>query len=83
MWINANTRVVYNYIYEIRQAFPDYSFPEFPTDSDFELVDELEKISGVKVPMAIEEIRSAKVLHDTICDKSEMKDAVKAFLKLK
>ena len=38
MWINSNTLVVYNYIYEIRQAFPDISFPEFPTDEDFETV---------------------------------------------
>lgn len=39
MWINANTLVVYNYIYEIRQAFPETSFPEFPNDSDFEPFD--------------------------------------------
>lgn len=38
MWINSNTLVVYNYVYEIRQAFPETSFPEFPTDEDFETV---------------------------------------------
>ncbi|MFI3212213.1 MAG: threonine synthase [Eubacteriales bacterium] len=50
--------------------------------SDFELVDELEKIANVKVPMAVEEIRTAPVLHDTICDKTEMKMIVKYFLGL-
>ncbi|MDD2969243.1 MAG: threonine synthase [Lachnospiraceae bacterium] len=69
--------------YKFTRSVMDAIDPGYDTLSDFELVDELEKISGVKVPMAIEEIRSAKVLHDTICDKSEMKDAVKAFLKLK
>lgn len=49
--------------------------------SDFELVDELEKISGVKIPNAIEEIRSALVLHDTVCAVEEMPQSVKEFLK--
>ena len=43
---------------------------------DFELVDELSKIANVKVPKAIDEIRDAKVLHDTVCDKDKMKDTV-------
>lgn len=48
--------------------------------SDFELVDELSKIGNVKVPNAIEEIRSAKVLHDTVCEVNEMPQVVKNFL---
>lgn len=36
---------------------------------DFALVDELSKLANVKVPAAIEEIRTAPVLHDTVCDK--------------
>lgn len=48
---------------------------------DFELVDELEKLSGVKVPKAIEEIRSAEVVHKTVCEVPEMPDVVKGFLK--
>ncbi len=47
---------------------------------DFELVDELSKIANVTVPGAIEEIRTAPVLHDHVCDKEEMKTVVKAFL---
>jgi threonine synthase len=47
---------------------------------DFELVDELSKLANVKVPNAIEEIRTAPVLHDRQCEIDEMKDVVKGFL---
>ena len=47
---------------------------------DFELVDELSKIGNVDVPNAIEEIRSAEVLHNTVCEVNEMESVVKAFL---
>lgn len=47
---------------------------------DFALVDELSKLANVSVPNAIEEIRTAKVLHDTVCDKEEMKSVVMKFL---
>ena len=49
---------------------------------DFELVDELSKIANVKVPQAIEDIRTAPVVHDYQCDADKMKDTVKKFLKL-
>lgn len=48
--------------------------------SDFELADELSKIGNIDVPRAIEEIRTAPVIHDNVCDKTEMKAAVKRFL---
>lgn len=48
--------------------------------SDFELIDELSKISNVTVPNAIEEIRTAPVLHDTVCDKEDMKNIVMKYL---
>ena len=48
--------------------------------SDLELVDELSKIGKVAVPRAIEEIRTAPVLHDNVCDKTQMKAIVKRFL---
>ena len=47
---------------------------------DFELVDELSKLAGVAVPQAIEEIRTAPVVHDVQCDADKMKDTVKGFL---
>ncbi|MCR4897508.1 MAG: threonine synthase [Lachnospiraceae bacterium] len=47
---------------------------------DFDLIDELSRIANVKVPKAIEEIRTAPVLHDHVCEKEEMKAVVKGFL---
>ena len=47
---------------------------------DFELVDELSKLGNVEVPQAIEEIRTAEVLHDTVCEVEEMPAVVKKFL---
>lgn len=49
---------------------------KYDSMTDFELVDELSKLSNVKVPNAIEEIRTAPVLHDRVCDKTEMKATV-------
>ena len=49
---------------------------------DFELADELEKLSGVKIPAAVEEIRIAPILHDKQCEVDGMKDVVKEFLQL-
>lgn len=49
--------------------------------SDFELIDELSKIANVSVPQAIEEIRTAPVVHDKQCEVDQMKDVVKEFLR--
>lgn len=51
--------------------------------SDFELVDELSRIAEVKVPKAIEEIRSAEVLHNTVCEVEDMPKVVREFLGIK
>ena len=48
--------------------------------SDFELVDELSKIGDIAVPKAIDEIRTAPIVHDNVCDKMQMKAVVKSFL---
>ena len=47
---------------------------------DFALVDALSRISGVKVPRAVEEIRTAPVIHDKVVDPMDMPAAVKEFL---
>ena len=44
------------------------------------LADELTKISGVKIPRAVEEIRTAPVLHDRVVDAPDMPAAVKDIL---
>lgn len=55
---------------------------KYETWSDFELVDELSRIAGVKVPGAIEEIRTAPVLHQTVCETEKMQAEVERFLGL-
>lgn len=55
---------------------------KYDSMGDFELVDELSKIGNVKAPNAIEEIRNAKVLHNTVCEVDEMTDVVKKFLNI-
>ena len=55
---------------------------KYDSMTDFELVDELSKIANVKVPQAIEDIRSAEVLHKTVCEVAEMPKVVKEFLKM-
>lgn len=55
---------------------------KYDSMTDFELVDELSKIANVKVPQAIEDIRSAEVLHKTECDVEDMPKTVKAFLNI-
>ena len=47
---------------------------------DFELSDKLSIISNTELPKAISEIRTAPVLHDIVCDKSQMKETVKKLL---
>lgn len=53
---------------------------KYDSMEDFELVDELSKLAQVQVPKAIEEIRTAPVLHKTVCEKTEMKKTVTDFL---
>ena len=74
----ASTASPYKFTRSVMNAID----PEYDSKTDFELVDELEKLSGVKVPQAIEDIRSAKVLHDTVCDKEDMLAEVKGFLNI-
>lgn len=54
--------------------------PAYDKLSDFEQIDVLAKVANVKIPKAIEEIRTAPILHDHICKKEEMAQQVKDFL---
>ncbi len=74
--IIASTASPYKFTRSVMTAID----PSLESKSDFELIDELEKISCVKIPKAVEEIRTAPVVHDTVCDKTEMEKVVKNFL---
>ena len=47
---------------------------------DFDLADELSALSGVQIPAAVAGIRTAPVLHETVCGRDEMADIVKKYL---
>ena len=50
---------------------------------DFGLADALEKLSGVAVPKAVNDIRTAPVLHDRVVDAEDMPATVKEILKIR
>ena len=54
--------------------------PELAGQSDFELIDALKEISGVRIPQAVEDIRTAPVLHDTVIDAADMEDEIARWL---
>lgn len=66
--------------YKFTRSVMDAIDSKYASMTDFELVDELCGISGVKIPKAIEDIRTAPVLHDTVCEVNEMCDNVKRIL---
>ncbi len=68
--------------FKFTRSVMDAIDPNYDDLSDFQLVDELSKIANVKVPSAIEEIRTAPILHDTVVEVAGMKDAVKKILGL-
>lgn len=75
--IIASTASPYKFTRSVMEAVDS----KYGSMEDFELVDELSRISKVPVPAAIEEIRSAEVLHDRVCKKDEMQLVVEEILK--
>lgn len=72
----ASTASPYKFTRSVMDAISD----RYEGLEDFALVDALSELSGVKVPKAVEEIRTAPVLHDKVVDAQDMPAAVKEFL---
>ncbi len=72
----ASTASPYKFARSVMEAID----PKYGEMDDFALIDELSRISGVAVPSAIEEIRTAPVLHDKVIAVDEMKASVRTFL---
>ena len=53
---------------------------KYADTDEFELVDELSRISGTEIPKAIEEIRNADIRHRRECGADQMKETVKDIL---
>ena len=74
----ASTASPYKFTRSVMEAVED----ETESMDDFALADKLSEISGVKIPKAVEEIRTAPVLHDTVVDAPDMPAAVKKILNI-
>ncbi|GLB30868.1 threonine synthase [Lacrimispora amygdalina] len=53
---------------------------EKSAEDEFKIIDRLSNVSGIFIPQAVEEIRTAPVLHQTECDVDNMKETVMGFL---
>ena len=74
----ASTASPYKFATSVMAAIDD----KYKGMDDFALIDELCKVSGVAIPQAVEEIRSAPVLHDTVCETDDMQQTVENILGL-
>ena len=54
--------------------------PAYASMEEFTLIDELNKVSGMDIPNAIDEIRNAEIRHTRECDSDKMKETVKEIL---
>lgn len=54
---------------------------KYRDDDPFELMNELEKISGVKIPAPVKDIEKREVLHSNLCKRENIKDFVRNQLK--
>ncbi len=57
--------------------------PHYDGLDDFALVDEMNRLTGLAIPRAIEEIRTAPVRHHTVVDACQMPQTVRQFLGVK
>lgn len=75
----ASTASPYKFARSVMNAID----PKYDELDDFALIDEMCKISKVAIPKAIDEIRTAPILHKTVCAKEDMKEVVEVYLQLK
>lgn len=55
---------------------------DYESWEDFKLIDELSKVSNTAIPNAIEEIRTAPIRHQRLCEASQMQVEVEDILKI-
>ena len=68
--------------YKLLRSVMEAVAPQYGDMNDFDLIDKLCEVSGVAIPQAIEDIRSAEVRHNTVVDVDQMQSAVKQILGL-
>ena len=52
-----------------------------PEVSEFRLLEELSQLSGDRIPAPLKNLETRQILHDTLCEKDQMKETVDNFLK--
>ncbi len=67
--------------YKFSRSVMEAIFGSEEGKDEFELIDEMEKASGVAVPAAIEEIRNAEIRHNIQCTSETMESTVADILK--
>ncbi len=67
--------------YKFSRSVMEAIFGSEEGKGEFELIDEMEKASGVKIPQAIEEIRKAEIRHNIQCKPEDMEKTVSEILK--
>lgn len=75
-YLVASTASPYKFIHSVMTAIDN----KYADTDEFELVDELSRISNTEIPKAIEEIRNADIRHRKECDADQMKETVKEIL---
>ena len=72
----ASTASPYKFARSVMTAIDE----KYDALEEFDLIDELQKVSCVDIPNAINEIKNAEVLHKLECDPDKMEETVKAIL---
>ncbi len=72
----ASTASPYKFARSVMTAIDE----KYDALEEFDLIDELQKVSCMDIPNAINEIKNAEVLHKLECDPDKMEETVKAIL---
>lgn len=75
----ASTASPYKFLRDVLKSIDE----KYDSWQDFDLIDELERISNVKIPRAIDEIRRAEIRHQMVVEPSEMPQTVLNILGVK
>lgn len=74
----ASTASPYKFARSVLEALEGEALPE----DEFEIIDRLHQVSGVKIPQAVEELRMAPIRHARECRIDEMKQIIAEILGL-
>jgi threonine synthase len=74
----VSTASPYKFAKSVLEAIQSDHVPE----DDYEQAVMLQKVSRTKIPNAVEEIRLAPILHDTVCETGKMQEIVERILKI-